>query len=367
MGRTLALTTDQGRVDASFVPFAGLRGWEQDDHSAALAAFNVACVELADREASASMGGLQVNGARLGGSVADWSPACAAAQTARPEQARAFFEAWFGPVMLRRGAADTALFTAYYEPEINAARRAGGAFRYPIYARPDDLIEGEPFHTRSEIDQGALAGRGLELFWLDDPVESFLLHVQGSGRLRLPDGSLARVGYGGKNGRPYTSIGKALVERGAFTVEEASGQKIRDWVADNPEQMWDLFALNESYVFFAEQPGLITADRGPIGSFGAPLPALRALAADPAYYPLGAPIWVEAAGRAEAMASLMVALDTGGAIKGAQRGDVFLGSGDAAGHRAGEFRAEGAMIVLLPKPVITRIFTPLLAAGRRRP
>jgi membrane-bound lytic murein transglycosylase A len=244
------------------------------------------------------------------------------------------------------GSAEDALFTGYFEPELAGSRERTARFTVPIYRRPPELPEGRHWATRAEIErEGLLAGRGLEIAWLADPVDTFFLQVQGSGRIRLEDDTVIRVGYGGRNGHEYRSIGQELVHRGILPAHRVSAGRIRDWARRNPEAGRALLYHNPSYVFFREVA--VAPDTGPLGAMNRPLTPLRSLAVDPAHVPLGAPVWVEKAGRAP-LSRLMVAQDTGSAIKGAQRGDVFYGSGEAAGRAAGAVKDPGRMVVLLP-------------------
>ncbi len=316
-----ALAVTSQAAPAEVIGFADLDGWVTDDHRAALDVFRETC--------DLTQG-------------AEWAPLCRLAGDVT--DARAFFEVFFRPVVI---GTPPAVFTGYYEPELHGARRRGGPFQWPIYRRPPELPEGSPWLTRAEIeDGGALAGRGLEIAWLDDPVEAFFLQIQGSGRIRLTDGSVIRVGFAGKNNQPYRSVGEELVRRGVYQPHQVSAQVIRSWVRRNPVEGVALLNFNPSYVFFREIPDL-SADRGPIGAMGRPITALRSLAVDPAHVPLGAPVWVEKDG-AVPLRRLMIAQDTGGAIRGAQRADIFYGSGDAAGDAAGIVRDPGRLVTLLP-------------------
>jgi membrane-bound lytic murein transglycosylase A len=201
--------------------------------------------------------------------------------------------------------------------------------------------------SRREIETtDALAGRGLEIAWVDDPVELFFLQVQGSGRIRLPDGRSLRVGYQGANGHQYRSVGTELVRRGIFDAHQVSAQVIKNWVRRNPIDGLELLRHNPSYVFFREI-GDVPAHKGPLGAMNRSVTALRSVAVDPRFVPLGAPVWLEKAGETP-MNRLMVAQDTGSAIKGAQRADIFFGTGDEAGRQAGRLRDDGRMYVLLP-------------------
>ncbi len=302
--------------------FSELHGWEADDHEAALRAFLETCPDLGDP---------------------DWQAICALATQA--PAAKAFFELLFRPVLI--GGEATALFTGYFEPELDGARSRGGRFRHPIYRAPSDLTPGALWHTRAEIEGGGiLEGRGLEIAWVDDPVELFFLQIQGSGRIRLEDGSVIRIGYGGANGHPYRSIGAELIRRGALAAHQASAETIRAWVRRNPAQGQALLRSNPSYVFFREVRG-VPSDRGPLGAMNRSVTPMRTVAVDPAFVPLGAPVWIEKNG-ADPLRRLMVAQDTGSAIKGAQRADIFYGTGDEAGRRAGFVKDPGRMVVLLP-------------------
>ncbi len=273
------------------------------------------------------------------------------------------------------GRAEGALFTAYYEPVLEGRRKREGAFVYPLYRRPHDLVEAspadfsqpwgatsifgrvyegrlQPYYSRAEIDgHGALAGRDLELAWLADPVARFFLHVQGSGILRFPDGSSTRVGFAGSNGRPYGSIGRVLVAEGALD-EPASAPAIQRWLRADPERRESVLAENPRYVFFRETPD------GPIGKLGVTLTAGRSIAVDAARYPLGvlayvdteAPV-VDAAGRAGGTRPLrrfVLAQDGGAAITGPGRVDLFFGTGERAGLEAGHLSSRGELYFLIP-------------------
>lgn len=309
--------------------FDDLQGWQADDHQAALDVFQNTCRDMRDTQ---------------------WEVLCDFAKT-EPD-ARGFFEKFFRPVLIEDG--EPMLFTGYFEPQLPGSREWGDAYRYPIYGVPDDLVQGEPYYTRREIDEDRpLVGRGLELAWLTDPVDLFFLQVQGSGRISLPDGSMMRVGYGGKNGRNYSSIGMALVEKGIFERHQVSAAVIRNWVRQNRKEGRALLWENESYVFFREVSE-VPADLGPLGAMNRSITQGRSIAVDPAFVTLGSPVWIEKAG-AEPMNRLMVAQDTGSAIKGAQRADIFFGTGPDAGREAGQIRDEGRMVVLMPATMAHRL------------
>lgn len=325
LGLLLAASIPTGAVMAEesieLLSFSDLDGWERDDHAAALSVFRNTCSDMPGHE---------------------WQALCAVAEAA-PDP-RTFFELFFRPVLI--GGEEPALFTGYYEPELDGARRPSARFRYPVYRTPPEARDGL-WVTRREIEEeGLLEGRGLEIAWVDDPVELFFLQIQGSGRIRLTDGSVIRVGYGGRNGQPYRSIGQELVRRGVYEPHQVSAQVIRNWVRRNPEAGRELLFHNPSYIFFREvridDPGL-----GPLGAMNRSITPLRTIAVDPLHTPLGAPVWIEKDG-AGPMRRLMIAQDTGGAIRGPQRADIFFGFGDGAGEAAGTVRDPGRMVVLLP-------------------
>ncbi len=305
--------------------FSDLDGWAADDHNAAFQVFLNTCADLDD---------------------ADWSALCAVAQSGDVADPRAFFELFFRPVLIEDG--QDALFTGYFEPELDGSLYPSGRFRYPVYKMPREARGNGRWVTRREIlTSGVMSGRGLEIAWVDDPVELFFLQIQGSGRIRLQNGQYIRVGYGGSNGHPYRSIGVELIRRGIYNSHQVSAQVIKNWVRRNPQAGEELLMHNPSYVFFREVTSAVTADQGPLGAMNRAITALRTVAVDPAYVPLGAPVWIEKDG-AGPMRRLMIAQDTGSAIKGAQRADVFFGTGDEAGRAAGTLRDPGRMLVLMP-------------------
>jgi len=309
----------------TLLSFTDLHGWAADNHAAALKTFLRTCGQL---------------------SAPSWKRVCAAGKTA--PDARAFFEANFVPVLIRDDRKP--LFTGYYEPELDASRTRAGVYRYPIYRKPKELPRGQPWLTRQQIEEtGVLTGRGLEIAWFKDPVDVFFLHVQGSGRLHLQDGSAIRVGFAAKNGQKYRSVGREMARQGLLPDHKVSARAIRDWVRANPERGRQILWTNPSYIFFRELD--LPKDSGPIGAMAKPVTAMRTVAVDPDYTPLGAPVWLEKGGRTP-LSRLMVAQDTGSAIKGAQRADIFYGSGKTAGEIAGHIRDGGRMVVLLPRTVI---------------
>ena len=302
--------------------FSDLTGWQDDDHAAAMVVFKSTCKDL---------------------DPPDWQAICALAD--KDIAARPFFEMFFRPVLIEDGQAP--LITGYFEPELLGARTRSARFRYPVYRLPTDAPKGTTWHTRADIENtGVLANRGLELAWVEDAVGLFYMQVQGSGRIRLTDGSVMRLGYAGYNGHKYRSPGQELVRRGIYGAHQVSARVIKNWVARNPVAGRELLQTSPGYVFFRHLPGM-DANAGPRGAMNRSLTAGRSLAIDPAFVPLGAPVWLEKAG-ADPLRRLFIAQDTGSAIKGAQRADVFVGSGEDAGRHAATLKDKGRLVVLLP-------------------
>jgi len=330
-------------------------GWQFDRPAEALTAFVKSCQAIGRRDR--------------------WQQVCAAArqvETGSDEVARKFFEKNFQPnLVVNDDGSSSGLITGYYGPELEGSRFPTEEYRYPLYRQPDDLliidlselypelgkyrlrgrVEGNrvvPYFDRSEIDTENSPLFGQELFWVKDPVELFFLQIQGSGRIRLPDGERVMVNYANQNGHPYRSIGKLLLERNAMTRDQMSMQNIRRWVRDNPDAGSKLLAENPSYVFFRE---LSSEYQSPPGALGVPLTPLRSLAVDPRTIPLGAPVFIATTypGTDYPLEQLMVAQDTGGAIKGRVRADFFWGMGNEAGEVAGKMKQDGKLWVLLPR------------------
>ena len=351
------------------VSFASLSGWDRDAQSRALTAFARSCSVQAKRP-----GGTGI--ATAGAARADWHRACAAAERVpRGDDgtARAFFAEWFTPHAVSGNEGHDGTFTGYYEAELKGSWTRHGPYRTPIHARPDDLVtvdlgefrenlKGEhatgriadgrlvPYASRAEIDAGALAGRGLEILWVDDAVDAFFLHIQGSGRVVMDDGAVVRLGFAAKNGHAYTAIGRELVARGAIEAAEVSMQTIRAWLASNPSRAAAAMARNASYVFFRRLAG-----EGPIGAQGVPLTPGRSLAVDPRFVPLGAPVWIDTVdpvAPGKPLRRLAVAQDTGSAIVGPVRGDLFWGFGAWAAERAGRMKGRGRLFVLLSRDAV---------------
>lgn len=315
--------------------FADISGWEADTLSPALVAFARSCGNIRATPAIP---------------VRDWDRVCALAK-AGPGPARAFFEQNFTPVRISTGS--RALFTGYYEPELYGSRSQTQKYRFPLYRRPPEIQTGVAWSTRGEIENGALTGRGLELVWLDNRVDAFFVHIQGSARIKLADGSVMRVGFAGRNWQRYRSVGRELIRQGVLTPNQASMQGIRTWAAANPEAARQALHHNTSFIFFQELQ--IPDALGPVGALQVPLAPLRSVAVDDSQTPLGAPVWIRMNAGQNSLNQLMVAQDTGSAVNGAQRADIFYGSGGAAGDKAGLIRYSGEMITLVPNATAARL------------
>ncbi|MFN3230659.1 MAG: murein transglycosylase A [Alphaproteobacteria bacterium] len=372
LARTPPEKDDTGVFAAKPVTYDALDGWAGDYHALALQTFLTSCARLDPQPVDRSMGG-----AGFAGAIGDWVPLCRAADKLPKDDhgaARAFFEGSFTPVAIFEGNDPEGLFTGYYVPVVDGRLKPDERFNIPLHARPSELVmvdlgvfreslKGQriaghvengtlvPYHERGDIAAGILEGRDLEVVWLDDAFEAFSMQIQGSGVVRLEDGSMLRLGYAAQNGHPYTSVGRLLVERGEMTLDQASMQSIKAWMEANPEKGRSLMDENASYVFFQKQER-----DGAIGAQNVILTAGRSLAVDRKYMPLGVPLWVEIDGGQERrIKRLMVAQDTGGAIIGPVRGDFFWGEGDEAGQVAGRMKDRGRYYVLLPNAVAARL------------
>jgi len=369
------------------VRYTDLPGWKADDLSQALPAFLKSCEKIIKRPAGTKMGPY-----REMGEVDDWVRICREAATlplTRAAEIQYFFESRFQPFSVGSRWTSSGIFTGYYEADLNGAFRPDQRYRYPVFSRPKDLISADlgkfdprwkgqkiagrldagkfvPYHTRAQIEAGALTGRQLELLWADDPVDVFFLQIQGSGRVNLPDGSVLHLAYAGRNGRPYTAVGRELVAAGEMPIEEVSMPGIRHWMRENPVAGDALRKKNQSYIFFK----IRNAD-GPIGAQGVVLSPGRSMAVDPSYIPYGVPLWLvttdPGSDGLRPLRRLVVAQDTGSAIRGAVRGDLFWGHGRVAAEKAGQMNEKGKYFLLLPKPglekPVTRSPVPLPSTG----
>ncbi|MBO90096.1 MAG: murein transglycosylase [Rickettsiales bacterium] len=345
--------------------FLDLPGWTQDHQGEALSAFLKSCPVLVSRAAPILHFELK--------EAVDWRTTCAkAAQIDARDKlgSRLFFETWFQPYLVVVNDAKDGLFTGYFEAELRGSRTPDETFKYPLHGVPNDLISVDlgrfddnlrgrrvvgrvesghmvPYPSRADIQKGLLANKAKVLAWVDDPIDAFLLHVQGSGRVMLRDGGILRIGYAGNNGHSYVSIGRALVKKGELLAGRAGWVQIRRWLEENSGKTDFLLAANPRYIFFRE-----IANEGPIGAQGVALTPRRSIAVDARYIPLGAPLWLDTAWPGDSdrpLQRLMVAQDTGSAIKGPIRGDFFWGFGKEALKEAGRMKSRGNYFILIPK------------------
>jgi membrane-bound lytic murein transglycosylase A len=322
--------------------FDALPGWTGDHVAEAIPALQRSCDAFArlPDESDVGRGG-------IGGTALDWAAACDAAATvpAGDDQAAAtYFNDYFQPFVALDQAPGPGLFTGYYEMELDGSRQPGGDFKVPLYKAPDPPVT----FTRAEIDAGALKNRKLELMWLKDPVDVFMLQIQGSAVIKLPDGSITRVGYAGNNGRDFVPVGKLMLQAGV--VQKGTAQGIRDWLKAHPKEGQAWMQKNPRYIFFRELGADAASLPGPSGALGVTLTPTRSMAVDPAFLPLGVPVWLDTkAPDGAPLQRLMVAQDVGAAIKGPIRGDLFWGTGATALEFAGRMKSNGRYYVLLPK------------------
>jgi len=318
----------KGRLQAA--SWSEIAGWTQDDVRAAWPALQASCQALKNR--------------------AEWNRACAAGlmvDAGDLDAMRAYFVANFQPYRVLNGdGTDNGLITGYYEPVLHGSRTRQGRYQIPLYRKPAQF-NGRALPARAELLQNP-ALRGNELVWVDDAVEAAFLQIQGSGRIRMADGTMMRVGFGGTNDQPFRSFGKWLLDRGEITPVQATMQGIKAWARANPARVDEMLNVNPRYVFFRELP---PTNEGPVGALGVPLTAERSIAVDPATIPLGVPVFLSTTRplSTEPIERLMFAQDTGSAIKGGVRADFFWGAGDAAGETAGRMKQGGRMWVLMPR------------------
>ena len=365
--------------------YANLTGWQTDNLAPALTAFSRSCEKLLLQKKRK-----RLPGAHIGGRAGDWHLVCTkammlvSADYISSDRIRSFFESEFTPISVSINGNKQGMFTGYFEPLLMGSKTSSKRYNVPLFMRPPELVmvdlgsfrpdlkgrriagkvEGGrliPFPSRGKIDKGALSGRGLELVFVDDPIAAFSLHIQGSGRVQMDDGRMLRVGYAAQNGHPYSAIGRDLVKMGAIKKGEISMPAIRAWLSLNPDKAAEVMAKNASYIFFREL-GNATPDEGPYGSAGVALTPRRSLAVDRKHLSLHMPIWLSAShpdptdreGEPLPMNRLMVAQDTGGAIRGAIRGDVFWGFGGDAQEIAGRMANFGTFSLLLPNALAAK-------------
>src|SRR5438874_7793413 len=359
--------------DSQYIPlaWADIAGWIDDDHLAAYRAFRTSCKPIAAEHA------LPATAKSLGISLRDPCRAARAAEISEPAKARAFFEDHFVPLQISRLGEDAGFVTGYYEPILDGSRTQTGIYNVPVYRRPSNLFvrgfkqsapdlpnKGQvfrkigrrklvPYYDRGEIEDGAIAGRGLEICWLKDQTDLLFAQIQGSARIRLQDGSTIRINYDAHNGYPYTAVGRVLIDRGIVPKEQMSMQKIREWMEQNPDGAEELRRQNRSYVFFREVQ-LSDKDEA-VGAQGVPLTPGRSIAVDKSLHVYGTAFFIEGELPIESEQSktpfrrLMIAQDRGSAITGPARADIYLGAGADAGRVSGRLRHNMRFVMLVPK------------------
>jgi len=350
------------RLSLDPLSYDDLPGWNQDRAAEVLPALKRSCDRILRLPTDRSIGH---DG--IAGTAADWYAPCAAVARVAPGDhaaTRAVFETHFQPWQVSDNGRAEGMITGYFEPEITGSRQRKGRFTVPVLGKPSDLVSvdlgrfrpewrGEqlsgrveggrlvPYPTRAEIESGAIDGRAPVLVWTDDPIDFAIMQIQGSGRVRLDDGSLLRLGVAANNGHKFVGLGALLREEGA---EAGSMPAIRAWLNAHPDRAGPLMARNPRYIFYGINPG-----DGPLGTEGVALTPLRSVAVDPRYLPLGVPLWLDTTdpdGRP--LRRLVMAQDTGAAIKGAVRADLFWGGGEAAFRDAGRMKNQGRLTLFLP-------------------
>lgn len=343
----------KGNIRLTETEFLELNSWEKDDHKAALQAFIHSCNKFAKMAQSRSIGG-QITDI----TVSDFRDVCEIAQvvkTMNAAQAKNFFENWFKPFLVQdRAGHENGLFTGYYEATLNGSKEKDERYKYPIYARPKDL-NNEPYLSRKEIEEGALKGKNLELLYVDDKVDLFFMHIQGSGKIKMKDGSTLRIGFAARNNLPFVAIANYMADQNYLSRSNLNSATVRAWLKQNPNKADEVMNVNSAYIFFRVINGEYV-----IGGQGVPLTPERSLAVDSDIIPYGLPIWLETKLKNprkfdEKFNRLMIAQDTGSAIKGTVRGDVFFGNGADAEDKAFYMASKGQYFVLLPNNIFSKL------------
>jgi membrane-bound lytic murein transglycosylase A len=360
------------------ITFDQLADWSGSDKSSALRAFRRSCRQMLEDNRAFS------KKPEFGGDYQDWKAVCEAVKSfsekADQREITEFFESWFLPFEVKDPDIPNGLFTGYFEPKVYGNLKKTDQFSVPLYGRPEDLIRfnedqqkqtglgygrlvngiPKPYFTRKEIEQGALADKALELLWLKSRADAFFLQIQGSGQIELPNGNIVRLAYAAKTSLPYTAIGAILIKNGELEKKKVSMQSIRQWMDDHPDKAQALMWENKSFVFFRKLENA-PAELGPVGAQLVHLTPKTSLAVDRRYWAFGTPVWLNTQitsadqKQQKAWNALMIAQDTGSAIRGYARGDVFWGSGKEAAEIAGSMKARGRMVVLLPKTLVAKL------------
>jgi membrane-bound lytic murein transglycosylase A len=343
----------KGDIKLQQVDFSDLQNWSKDDHKQALQAFLHSCHKFSKMAQNRLIGG-QIGEITVG----DFRDVCDIAEvvkTMSAKQAQNFFENWFKPFLVEsRFGNSKGLFTGYYEASLNGSKVKSEKFKYPLYAKPKDLGS-DPYLSRREIESGALKNKDLEVIYVDDKVDLFFMHIQGSGRVRLPSGAEVRVAYAGRNNQPFTGVANYMADHGMIERSNMSAASVREWLKKNPEKADEVMNINAAYTFFKIADGEYV-----VGGQGVPLTTEHSLAVDSEIMPYGFPLWVETDlrrkdGHKEKYDHLFIAQDTGSAIKGVVRGDIFFGHGIDAEEKASYMASQGKYYALLPINVVDKI------------
>lgn len=347
--------TIRGKGDVKLVQtdFQSLENWEKDDHKKALQALIQSCNKFSKMAQSRLIGG-QIGEITVG----DFRDICDIAQVVKgmsAQQTKNFFENWFKPFLVEnRSGSSKGVFTGYYEASLNGSKIKTEKFKYPVYSRPRDLAN-DPYLSRKEIEEGALKHKGLELFYVDDKAELFFMHIQGSGRIKFTNGSEVRLAYAGRNNQPFTAVGNYMVDHDLLERSNLNAATVKEWLKNNPAKADEVMNVNAAYTFFKISDGEYV-----VGAQGVPLTPERSLAVDGEIIPYGFPLWVDTNlkkkdGSKEQYSHLFVAQDTGSAIKGTVRGDIFFGHGSDAEEKAYYMASQGKYYILLPINIVDKM------------
>lgn len=346
--QTDTIIKGRGDIKLREVTFEDLPNWQKTNHRKSLLAFLNSCQKIAKLPQARSIGG------QIGDITAsDFRDVCEIGEVIKglsDHQITNFFQNWFKPYLVtNRDNEERGLFTGYYEASLNGSKTKSDKYKYPIYAKPEDL-NGEPYLTRKEINEGALKGKNLEILYVDDPVELFFMHIQGSGRIKLPSGAVLRVSYAAKNNQPFIPVSTYLLDNEYLDRSEISAENVKDYLKENPEIAIKAMNSNPSYIFFQ-----ISKTEHVVGAQGVALIKEKSLAVDNDIIPYGLPLWLDTTINGEKFNSLMVAQDTGSAIKGTVRGDIFFGYGEEAKHKASSMSNYGQYYALLPRNIAAKM------------
>ncbi len=346
--QTDTIITGKGDIKLKETTFNELEDWDEANHRNSLLSFLNSCQKIAKLPQTRAIGG-QIDNI----TAADFRDVCEIGEVVKglsDRQITNFFQNWFKPYLIsNRKNESRGLFTGYYEANLNGSKIKTDKYKYPIYNRPKEL-NGDPYFTRQEIASGALKGRDLEILYVDDPVELFFLHVQGSGRVKLPSGAVLRISYAGKNNQPFIPVSTYLLDNNFLSKSEISAQNIKKWLRENPVTAQEAMNSNPSYIFFK-----VSQEQSIVGAQGVPLIKEKSLAIDNEILPYGLPLWVETSVNGNDFNSLMVTQDTGSAIKGTVRGDIFFGYGEEAELKASSMSNYGKYFALIPRNIAQKL------------